>query len=156
MAFTPIETQEQFDEMVRERVNRAKDSTRKEFEGWLSPEEVTTKFAELNAQLTNQTATTNELTDKLKALNTQIEEREKQIAQYENDSVKTKVASELGLPVNAISFLQGEDEESIRKSAETLKGLVGTTVSPMANPEPSGGDEKQSALKSMLNEMKGK
>ena len=42
--FTPIETQEQFDSMIGERLKREGEKIRKEYEGFLSPDEVTKKY----------------------------------------------------------------------------------------------------------------
>ncbi len=129
MAFQVIETQEQLDAIVGERVARAKDAARKEFEGWISPEDLTKQTDDLNSKIKT-------LTDAKAALETQLTEKDGKIAKYETDSVKTKIAREFGLSYEAIGFLQGEDEETIRKSAESLKSLVGgSKVPPLRNPE---------------------
>lgn len=136
MAFQVIETQEQLDAIVGERVARAKDSARKEFEGWISPDELTKKTADLNTQLGSLNDQLKTLTDEKTALETKLTEKDGQIAKYETDSVKTKIAREFGLSYEAIGFLQGEDEEAIKKSAESLKNLVGSSkVPPLGNPE---------------------
>lgn len=136
MAFTVIETQEQLDAIISERVARAKDSARKEFEGWISPDALEKKTAELNSQLTGLNDQIKTLTDEKATLETTIEEKNGKLAQYEIDSVKTKVAREYGLSYDAIEFLQGADEEAIKKSAESLKHLVGANKTPpLGNPE---------------------
>ena len=38
--FTPIETQEQFNEMIHDRIEQAKRSEAKKFEGYISPTDV--------------------------------------------------------------------------------------------------------------------
>jgi len=154
MAFTPIETQEQFDEMVQERIGRAKDSVRKEYEGYVKPEDVEKKLGDLQKQLGGSADTVKSLTEEKAALEAQIEEANTKIAKYENDSVKTKVATEYGLPIDAIPFLQGTDEETIKASAESLKGLVGANnVPPMASTEVTPPDDETTAFKSMIGEM---
>ena len=144
MAFTVIETQEQLDAIVGERVSRAKDSARKEFEGWISPEDMAKQTEDLNSMI-------KALTDEKTALETQLTEKNGQIAKYETDSVKTKIAREFGLSYEAIGFLQGEDEDTIRKSAESLKSLVGgNKVPPLGNPElPPEEDGVVAAFKKM-------
>lgn len=39
--------------------------------------------------------------------------------------MKHKIAHEAGLAYDAVDFIQGEDEESIKASAEKFKSLVG-------------------------------
>lgn len=135
MAFTIIETQEQLDAIVGERVARAKDSARKEFEGWISPEDLKKQTAGLNDQLNSLNDQLKTLNDEKAELTNKLTEKDGQIAKYEADSVKTKIARESGLPYEAIGFLQGDTEEAIRKSAESLKSLVGTKTAPLGNPE---------------------
>lgn len=158
MAFTVIETQEQLDAIISERVARAKDSARKEFEGWISPDALEKKTAELNSQLTGLNDQIKTLTEEKTTLESSIEEKNGKLAQYEIDSVKTKVAREYGLSYDAIEFLQGADEEAIKKSAESLKHLVkSTSIAPQYNPESNrrSGDTTEEALRRMSKELKG-
>ena len=156
MAFTAIETQEQLDAIVGERVKRAKDAVRKEFEGYLSPEQLKEHTANLTTELSGLKSQVEALTEEKGTLESQIKEKDAEIAKHAIAAVKANVARETGLSFEAVDFLQGEDEETIRKSAESLKSLVGTPAAPMYHPEPSGeGDPKEAALKAMLNEMRG-
>ena len=43
--FKPIETQEQLDAIISDRIKRAQETTRKEFEGFLSPEDAAKKYS---------------------------------------------------------------------------------------------------------------
>ena len=58
---------------------------------------------------------------------------------YETASVKTKVALEMGLPYQMADRLTGTDEESIRKDAEAMVGLIGAQkpVAPIGSNEPT-------------------
>lgn len=156
MAFTVIETQEQLDAIIGERVARAKDSARKEFEGWISPDALEKKTAELNSQLAGLNDQIKTLTEEKTTLESSIEEKNGKLAQYEIDSVKTKVAREYGLSYDAIEFLQGADEEAIKKSAESLKHLVGANKTPpLGNPEkPMEEDGVMAAFKKLNPNMK--
>ena len=40
MAFTPINTQEEFDSAIGERLSRDRESQAKKYEGWTSPEDL--------------------------------------------------------------------------------------------------------------------
>ena len=78
-----------------------------------------------------------------------LAERDAKIKEYELHSVKTQVAHELGLSFEAVDFLQGSDADEIRKSAEALKGLVGTKTAPLANVEPESANTKEAALREL-------
>ena len=130
--FTPIETQEQFDSMIGERLKREGDKIRKEYEGFLSPDEVTKKY---EGYLSPDEAA----------------KKDAQIKGYESHSVKTRIAHEMGLSYESIDFLKGEDEESIRKSAETLKALVGNRQAPpLASHDEPIGNSVDASLRNMI------
>ena len=155
--FKPIETQEQFDAAITERIARAKEATRKEFDGWLSPKQQKKNTAELETKVSGLTSQLQEANEKITQSQTQIAERDAKIAKYETDSAKTRIANELGLSYEAVAYLRGENEEEIRKSAEGLKTIIGTRKAPpLADPEDddSTGGEK-AAYKKMLQDMKG-
>ena len=129
-------TQEEVNKLVGQARLEGKDAGRKEFDGWISPDELAKQTAGLNEQLTGLNDQLKTLSDEKANLQTQLTEKDGQIAKYEIDSVKTRVAREFGLSYEAIGFLQGEDEAAIKKSAESLKSLVGTQkVAPTFNPE---------------------
>ena len=148
--FKTIETQEQLDEILRDRLKRERETTRKEFEGFLSPSAAAEKYkgylspedveAKFKDHLSPEEAT------KLRA----------KIKGYETDSVKTRIAHETGLSYEAVQFLRGEDEDSIRKSAESLKGLVGAhETAPLATLEQPTPNATDAALRNTLKGLRG-
>ena len=89
-----------------------------------------------------------------------IAERDAKIKGYETDSVKRRIAHEVGLPEDAIDYLKGEDAEALKKSAENLKQIIGSkpAAPPLADPESGGqggGSNNDAAYKKMLKELKG-
>lgn len=129
-------TQEEVNKLVGQARLEGKDAGRKEFEGWVSPDDLEKQTAALNEQLTGLNDQIKTLSDEKTDLQTQLTEKDGQIAKYEIDSVKTRIAREYGLSYEAVGFLQGEDEDAIKASAESLKTLVGTTKTPpLSNPE---------------------
>ena len=129
-------TQEEVNKMVGQARLEGKDAGRKEFEGWISPEELEKQKAEMQTKLDGLDGQVRTLTEEQAKLQTQLSEKDGTIAKYEIDSVKTRIAREVGLTWDAVQFLQGEDEEAIKKSAESLKAIVGTQKTPPAfNPE---------------------
>ena len=123
-------TQEEVNKLVGQARLEGKDAGRKEYEGWISPDELTKQKEELAKQVEGLNEQIKTLTDEQTSLKTQLTEKDDAIAKYEIDSVKTRIAREFDLSYEAIGFLQGEDEEAIRKSAESLKNLVGTNRTP--------------------------
>lgn len=136
MAEEKVFTQEEVNKLVGQARLEGKEIGRKEFEGWISPEAASQQNDGLNEQLNSLTDQIKKLNEEKDNLQTQLSEKDGQIAKYEIDSVKTRIARECGLSYEAIGFIQGEDEEAIRKSAESLKNLVGSVKTPpLGNPE---------------------
>lgn len=155
MAEDKLFTQEEVNKLVGQARLEGKEIGRKEFEGYISQDDFTKKTADLNTQLSGLNDQIKTLTDEKTALETQLSEKAGLIAKYETDSVKTKVARELGLTYEAAEFLQGDTEEAIRKSGEALKGIVSKSFTPPAfNSDPApGGDEKANAWGQMSRDL---
>lgn len=149
--FRVISTQEEFDEAIGERLKRERETVRKEFEGYLSPEAVEKKY---RGYLSPE-----EVEKKYEGYLSadEVLKKDALIQKYESDSIKTRIANELGIPYELAGRLTGADEESIRKDAETLKGIIGAQRKPIAPLMQEGEQEDRTdaALKTMLSEMKG-
>lgn len=118
MEFTPIETQEQFDAMVKERVERAKKSTAKEFETQLKDlegikEQLTSKDSEIEALK----AKISDFESEKKANEESYQGMQKELSELKLKALKTRIAHELHVGAFA-DDLKGDDEESIRESAK--------------------------------------
>lgn len=160
--FKVIETQEQFNEAISGRLQRERASLEKKYEGFLSPEEVSRQTDGLNATIAELNKT---IETEKKTASTKIGDLEKQVSEltaknknYEKDSVKIRIAHEAGLSYDAIGFLQGDDEESILKSAETLKGLIGASggAAPLASTETDNNSKDETAeYKQLLKQIRG-
>ena len=148
--FKVIETQEQLDAVLGERLKRERETVRKEFDGFLSPEDAAKKYAGYLSPDAEKEKYKDYLSPEEAA------KKDAKIKGYETDSVKTRIAHEAGLSYDAVNFLKGEDEDSIRKSAETLKSLIGASnVAPLASTESSISNAQEVALKNTLKGLKG-
>lgn len=150
MAFKPIETEEAFEEAVKERLKTERDTIKKSYEGYLSPADVAEKYKEYlspeDVAAKYEKYLSPEDTAKLNA----------KIKGYETDTLKAKVAHEMGLSYDAVRFLSGEDEAGIKQSAESLKGLIGANnIAPLANPEGNPSGAQDAALRNTLKGLKG-
>lgn len=147
--FKPIETQEELDAIIEKRLKREREVTTKRFDGWISPEDHQKAIDSANKALDDykeahkgDEQTIADLTAKNKA--------------YETASLKSRIAHEVGLSYDWISRISGEDEESIRSDAESLKKLVGTGAPlPTKNPESGESlDPSKTAYRSVLSGIK--
>lgn len=119
--FKAITTQEEFDSMVKERLDRQAKKTaeevKKSFEGWLSPDDVKAKTADLEKQiaekdgkLTESKAAFDKLTAEKKAL--------------ELDRAREAAARDAGLPFELAGRLSGSTADELKADAEAFSKLV--------------------------------
>lgn len=157
MEFTPITTQEEFNAAIKSRLEQQQRTITEKYADY---EDLKTKVSGFESQVGDLNAALDSANKKLANHTTELEERDKKISAYETASVKTRIAHEIGLSYEATSFLSGNDEDSIRKSAESLKALVGSSkgVPPLATNEPANYDKEdnnQAAYKELLTGLKG-
>lgn len=126
--FQPITTQEEFDAAVKERLKRAEEKYSKKYEGYISPDEMDKTKKDYDAQIADLNNAISAAQKKAEKFDADLAERDSKIKAYETSAIKSRVAHEVGLSYDSIEFLKGEDEESIKKSAETLKGLIGQSA----------------------------
>lgn len=156
--FKVIETQEQFDAAIKDRLNRQSEKHAKELS------ELTAKFADydgLKTKVTDYEAKILTLEEgakthdsKVKELEKAIAEKDAKIAAQATAALKAGIAREFNIPEEMASRINGTTEEEIRKDAETLSKAFGSRA-PLFNPElPSSGDSDEAAYKSLLQDLK--
>lgn len=158
MSFEVIETQEQLDKVIGTRIAKAKESAKAEFQSKLDElDTLTTKLKEKESKITSLSEELETAKAAKTANEAKIADLTAKVQKYEADSVKTRIAQEFGLDAGLANRLTGETEEDIRKDAEALKGIVGSTSVQRINynPESTAKDEENAALKNMLQAMKG-
>ena len=153
--FKVIETQEQLDSIIKDRLARAEKNAAKQYEGYTSPDDLKSLKEAHKKELEDLTAKYSAELDKFKDVEEQLKEKDDKIHAYEISSVKNNVARELDLPYEAIEFLQGDDEKSIKESAERLKTMTGnkTVVAPVKDREDSQEDTITRAYKDVLSKL---
>lgn len=124
--FTIIETQEQLDAVIGNRIRREKETQAKKYSGYISPKDYETKEKDFEQKMKELNDKLEEANEKITALNQIMAEKDEQLKAYESHSVKTRIARQYGLPEDAVEFLHGEDEASLMKSAESLRVLIGS------------------------------
>lgn len=147
--FQAITSQDQLNAIIGDRIKRAQESVEKKYADYISPEDHQKALDDANRAFTDfkkahegDEQTIADLTAKNR--------------EYETANLKSRIAHEVGLSYEWINRINGEDEKSIREDAESIKKLVGTgsVLMPTKQPEPSTGDEKSAALRSVLDSIK--
>ena len=132
--FAIIETQEQFDAAIGERLKRDREAIARKYEGWTSPEDLEKIQKEHEKQikvLEDAAATTQET----------LAEKDAQIAEgakYKTDLEKTRIALAAGLDMKYAERLQGETAEEWKADADALaKDFAAAHVTaPLGSNEP--------------------
>lgn len=148
--FKAITTQEELDALIKERLQRQKETYEKKYADYDSlraaadKEKEYIKAAEENAE-------------NLKKLQNELETANQTIKRHEMESMRSNIASEAGLPKEFASRLVGDTEEEIRKDAESLKSIFrdeNRRNLPGFTPERSHEDRKAEASKELLEKLK--
>lgn len=137
-----INSQEEFDKIVGDRLKRHEKQIRAEYADYEDLK---------NAQEKWQT--------EKQGLNEQIAEHQKTIKGMQTTALKEKIARESGIPYELAGRLNGETEEDIRKDAENMGAfLKPRQQAPGKNAEPAGDNKeaaKNAALANTLRNLRG-
>ena len=160
MAFEAITTQEQLNDVIKDRLERE----REKFAGFEDYKKKAGEYDELKKKADGYEATIADYKkavdgdDKTPGYKKQLEELKGKVKGYETSSVKMRIAHENGIPYELAERLSGDDEEAIKKDAESMAKFLKASGrrAPLASAEPEGGvDEKREAMKKMLTGLKG-
>ena len=129
MEFTPINTQEEFDNRVRELYG---------------------DVADLQGQITT-------LTGERDSGAKTIAELQAQVKGYEVSSMKQRIAQLKGIPAEMAERLTGETEKDIQKDADAMAAMLRKVKGPDPSfePEKKDPDAKTAALMNTLHELRG-
>lgn len=148
--FIAITTQEQLDSVIGDRLKRNEEKWAKKYEGFVSPDDVASQKQELEKQVADLTSALDGVNKKLSTVEKDIADRDAKIKGFEVSAMKHRIAHENGLSYDAIDFIQGNDEDEIKASAEKFKNLVGKSHSaPSFQNEPKLDDGKDSSVRKL-------
>lgn len=134
MAFTPINTQEEFDSAIGERLSRDRESQAKKYEGWTSPEDLKKITDAHEAEIKKLTDAAAESETKIKNLNEEIAKGNT----YRADLEKTRIAIAQGLDIKYADRLRGETREEWEADAKDLAKDFAAYASAQNQPAPLG------------------
>lgn len=150
--FTPITTQEEFDNAIQARITREKEKFTQQYSDY---DDIKSKNATLEKTIASQNKQIKEFTEKQSGHEKEVADLQSKITSYEKADLKIKVAREAGIPFEVAGRLSGDDEEALKKDAESFKKFLGKPKSqPLKDTEPSGDDMKKAGLKTMLGNLK--
>ncbi|MGM0163755.1 capsid assembly scaffolding protein Gp46 family protein [Enterococcus sp. DIV1059_2] len=148
MTFKAIETQEELDRIIQERLNREKGK-------FADYDEIKTRNAALETEVDALKSTIEETSNAAKTHEQTIADLNKQITEKETVNLRTRIALQNGLPIDLADRLIGSDEESIKADAERLAGFVSKkqTPPPLKKTEPIVEKDEDADLKEMLKKL---
>lgn len=145
--FKVIETQEELDNIIKDRLARNTKTVtaevEKKFEGFISPDE--------QAKLTKQIET---LTAQSKDKDTQIADLTAKNTAYATAAAKAKIARVYGIPAELADRISGTNEDEYKADAENLAKFVAkqNDPAPLFNGDKGGNvSSTDAALMSVLN-----
>ena len=149
--FKTIETQEELDNIVKERIRR-------EREKFADYDDLKKRVSELESENSALKSTVEDDKQTRAGLDAQITELQGQVSNYETASLRTRIALQNGLPYDLADRLQGADEEALRADAERLASSMrpATPPAPLRDTEPPIGGDNTMQMKQMLRDLQPK
>lgn len=133
--FTPIETQEQLNAVIGERISRAEEKAAAKYSDY---EDIKKQNADYASQVNDLQAQLQAQSEKIEGHKAVVDDLNAKVQAYESSSLKTRIALEAGLPYKMAERLAGEDEAAIKKDAEMMVKLMGShQTAPLGSPEPT-------------------
>lgn len=129
--FKPIETQEQLNAVIGERLSRVEKKYSEEAAG-------------LRKEIDTLTAKGKEDASKIADLEKTKAEYEAKVKKYETDSVKTRIAREFNIPDAFADRLKGATEEELKKDAEALAKAFPKAAAPQKSTSAAGSGSSKS------------
>lgn len=151
--FKVIETQEQLDAIIKDRIARAE---AKAVEKYADYDKLKADAADKDKQIAALSTKLEEQNGKTSEYDKQIADLTAKVKEYEASSVKIRIAHEAGIPYELADRLRGETEDELRADAQKFAEYRKTPAPPIGSNEPSAQttDPTDAAFMSMLNSLK--
>lgn len=129
--FKVIETQEELDKIIAERLKRERSKVEDEYKEKINTYE--TQIQELKSENAEAKANLEKASEK----DSEIEKLQGRIKGYEKSELQRKIALENKIPYNLAGRIQGETEEEMQEDAKSLSKYFEKkeVVPPLKNPE---------------------
>lgn len=149
--FKVIESQEEFDARIKDRIERAKEKAIEDYK--IEIKKTIDDLKSENSSLKNEVAGYKESLEDLKVKNETIKGLNEKISAFERAEVKRNIALEYGLPLKLAEKISGDDEDSMKKDAEGMAKYFSDSKKSYEPPLKSYEDkvdDKDQALKNLL------
>ena len=149
MDFKVIETQEQLDKIISERLNREREKFETQLSGF---ESLKTEKENLEKQLSDLSTTFEETKSNTQTKEEEINNLNKKVKDYETKNLKTKFALENGIPFEFASRISGDDEKAIKEDAQKIAEFFKKQqpTAPLKDTEPAKVDGANGGYKNLL------
>lgn len=161
--FIEIKTQEEFDNRMKDRLERERKTTeekvRQEFASQLSElETLKAEKTQWGQKEEEYKKTAKENADSIASMTSQLAAEQSKVKAFQKNELRQKIASEEGLPVTLAGRIQGETEDEMKEDAKALAEVFKANNNkglPMANLDNGGGNgsQKDKAYKDMLKDL---
>ena len=134
--FKAVETQEELDKIIGERLKRERKQVEDEFSEKISALE------KENEGLKSENAEVKSSLEKVAEKDTEIEQLQGQVKGYEKSEMQRKVALAHNIPYNLAARIRGESEEEMIEDAKSLAAYFAKDepVPPLKNPDMGADD----------------
>ena len=149
--FKVIESQEEFDARIKDRIERAKEKAIEDYK--IEIKKTIDDLKSENSNLKNEVAGYKESLEEVKGKDETIKGLNEKISAFERAEVKRNIALEYGLPFKLADKISGDDEDSMKKDAEVMAKYFSESkksYEPQLKSYENKGDEKDQALKTLL------
>ena len=130
--FKAIETQEEFDKAIKERLARKEKELAETYKEYLSPDKASSLKEEYEKKLAEANKKLDEVSEKLKSHDSIVSEFTDRATKAETSLMKSRIAHENGVPIELAERLVGSTEDELKKDAETLAAFMKPTSAPPA------------------------
>lgn len=149
--FKVIESQEEFDARIKDRIERAKEKAIEDYK--IEIKKTIDDLKSENSSLKNEVAGYKESLEEVKGKDETIKGLNEKISAFERAEVKRNIALEYGLPFKLADKISGDDEDSMKKDAEVMAKYFSDSKKSYEPPLKSYEDkvdDKDQALKNLL------
>jgi predicted nucleic acid-binding Zn-ribbon protein len=154
-----IETQEQFDELIKDRLARHKTQIETEVKaGYADYEDLKTKATAYETEKSAWETAKADYEKKLTDATTKLTDATGKLTVYETEKLKAKAIKAAGIPAEsweeASKFVKGGTEAELKESAESLKKLLGIPKkTPPRKQSELDGDKKTEGYAGLVNQL---
>lgn len=139
--FTPITSQEQFDNAIKERIGRLNEKHSKEMSEALAKYSDYEELKNASKNVSEYEKQIKELTERGDIFESKIKELTTENEGYKLKAMKQAIALDAGIPFEMAERLNGANEEELKADAEKLKPLFAAKQSaPLAEPSATNTD----------------